>query len=416
MTGSRTRFPEKGEGWQAIDASLTEMAGADERWREGRVPLYVFKATDSAYEVGRDAFFRFFGENALGGKRAFHSVARMEREVVEMALDLFDAPDGAGGGMTTGGTESIFLAVRACRDWMRGRTGRRNGFNIVAADSAHPAFDKAGDSMDIAVRRIGLQADMRADPTAMAAAIDDDTMMLVGSAPCFPHGVIDPIAALGQVAMQAGAWLHVDACVGGYLAPFVKRLGRDIPDFDFALPGVRSLSADLHKFGFAPKPSSTILYRSEEDFQRQVFDFETWTSGRMTTSTLVGTRPAGGIAGAWAVFRHLGIDGYTEVARALMAMVDAYVAGIEAIPGLKMHARPDLTIVNFGADELDIFRVAEVMAQSDWVPGLTRRPKGMHAMLSMLHAPAREAWLADLAGAVETVRKEGGEARREARY
>lgn len=416
MPDSRTKFPEHGAGWQAIEADLVAMAEGDERWREGRVPLYVFKATDSAYEVGRDAFFRFFGENALGGKRAFHSVARMEREVVGMALDLFEAPEGAGGGMTTGGTESIFLAVRACRDWMRGKAGRRGGFNIVAADSAHPAFDKAGDSMDIAVRRVPLCADLRADPSAMAAAIDGDTMMLVGSSPCFPHGVIDPIRALGDAARQAGVWLHVDACVGGYLAPFVKRLGRAIPDFDFAVPGVRSLSADLHKFGFAPKPASTILYRDESDLERQVFDFETWTSGRMTTATLVGTRPAGGVAGAWAVLRHLGIDGYTAIARDLMAMVDAYVAGIEAIPGLRLHARPDLTIVNFGSDAVDIFRVAERMAERDWVPGLTRRPQGMHAMLSMLHAPAREAWLADLASAVEAVRRDGGGATIEARY
>lgn len=416
MSSTRTRLRQQGIGWQGIEALMDEMAAGDERWREGRVPLYVFKATDAAYEVGRSAFFKFFGENALGGKRAFPSVGRMEREVVEMALDLFAAPEDAGGGMTTGGTESVFLAVRACRAWAREAKGRRTGFNIVAAASAHPAFDKAGDSMDLEVRRVPLRADFRADPDAMAAAADDDTIMLVGSAPCFPHGVIDPIAELGEAALRIGVWLHVDACVGGYLAPFVKRLGRGIPDFDFAVPGVRSLSADLHKFGFAPKPASTVLYRDAADFQRQIFDFDTWTYGRMTTSTLTGTRPAGGVAGAWAVFRHLGIDGYTEVAGELMAMVDDYVAGIEAIPGLKMHAQPDLTIINFGADAVDIFRVAEQMAEAGWVPGLTQRPKGMHAMLSMLHAPAREAWLADLARAVSAVRKEAGAATIEARY
>lgn len=407
MAGSRTTFPEKGLGWADIEPMLTEMAAEDERWRDGRVPLYVFKATDEAYEVGRDAFFKFFGENALGGKRAFHSVARMEREVVEMALDLFQAPDGAGGGMTTGGTESIFMAVRACREWAREAKGRKGSFNIIAGESAHPAFDKAGQSMDIAVKRVVLQDDYRVDAAAIETAIDDDTIMIVGSAPCFPHGVVDGISALGEIAKQTGVWLHVDACVGGYLAPFVKRLGRDIPDFDFAISGVRSISADLHKFGFAPKPSSTVLYRTEEDFQRQVFNLDTWNYGPMVTSTLVGTRPAGGIAGAWAVFRHLGIDGYTEVARNLMEMVDAYVEGIEAIPELRMHAKPDLSIIQFGASEIDIFRVAEKMTEFGWVPGLTQRPRGMHAMLSMLHAPARERYLQDLARSVDAVR--GGE-------
>jgi glutamate/tyrosine decarboxylase-like PLP-dependent enzyme len=416
MSEPRVSFPEKGIVWEDIEPQLSEMAGGDEGWHEGRVPLYVFKATDEVYEVGRDAYFKFFAENALGGKRAFHSVARMEREVVDMALDLFQAPEGASGGMTTGGTESIFLAVRACREWARGTKGRKGPFNIVAAASAHPAFDKAGDSMDIPVKRVALREDFKAEASAMKAAIDDDTIMIVGSAPCFPHGVVDDIAELGEIALDTDVWLHVDACVGGYLAPFVKRLGRVFPDFDFAAPGVRSLSADLHKFGFAPKPSSTVLYRMEEDFQRQIFDVDPWTYGRMTTSTLVGTRPAGGIAGSWAVFKHLGIDGYTQVAADLMEMVDGYVAGIEAISGLRMHVKPDLTIINFGSDEIDIFSVAEKMAESGWVPGLTQRPEGMHAMLSMLHAPARETYLRDLARAVSTVRSDGGASTFTARY
>ena len=148
--------------------------------------------------------------------------------------------------------------------------------------------------MDIPVKRVALCEDFKAEASAMKAAIDDDTIMIVGSAPCFPHGVVDDIAELSEIALDTDVWVHVDACVGGYLAPFVKRLGRVFPDFDFAVTGVRSLSADLHKFGFAPKPSSTVLYRAEEDFQLQIFDVDPWTYGRMTTSTLVGSRPAGG--------------------------------------------------------------------------------------------------------------------------
>jgi glutamate/tyrosine decarboxylase-like PLP-dependent enzyme len=340
----------------------------------------------------------------------------MEREVVEMALDLFQAPEGAGGGMTTGSTESIFMAVRACREWARGAKGRKGPFNIVAAASAHPAFDKAGDSMDILVKRVPLRDDFRAEPSAIKAAVDDDTIMIVGSAPCFPHGVVDHIAELGEIALDREIWLHVDTCVGGYLAPFGKRLGGVFPNFDFAVPGVRSLSADHHKFGFAPKPSSTVLYRAEEDFQRQIFDIDPWAYGRMTTSTLVGTRPAGGISGTWAVFKHLVIDGYTQVAADLMEMVDGYVAGIKPIPDLRIHAKPDLTIINFGSDEVDIFSVAEQMAGSDWVPGLTQRPKVMHAMLSMLHALTRETYLRGLAAAVSTVRADGSASMLTARY
>ena len=188
------------------------------------------------------------------------------------------------------------MAVRACREWAREAKGWQGPFNIVAAESAHPAFDKAGVKMDMPVKRVPLCDDFRADPAAMAVAIDYDTMMIV-LALYFPHGVIEDISMLLPVAEETGVWLHLDACIGGYSTPFVKRLGREVADFDFKIPGARSISADLHKFGFAPKPSSTVLYRSEGDFQRQIFDLDPWTYGRMTTSTLVGTRPAEGIAG-----------------------------------------------------------------------------------------------------------------------
>src|SRR5690606_5509139 len=180
----------------------------------------------------------------------FFSLKQMEDEIVEMALDLFQAPDGAAGSMTSGGSESIFLAVKACRDFHRHARGGRGQVNMVIPQSAHPAFNKAGEALDIEVRRVPLAADLRADVGAMEAQIDNHTILLVGSAPCFPHGVIDPIAALGALAVKRDLWLHVDACVGGYLIPFVRKLGRDVPQFDFSVPGVRSISADLHKFGF----------------------------------------------------------------------------------------------------------------------------------------------------------------------
>ncbi|MDP6343436.1 MAG: pyridoxal-dependent decarboxylase, partial [Alphaproteobacteria bacterium] len=396
----RQAFPKRGSDWPALEAEMAAMSGGDIDWRGGRTPLFVFDGDDGAREVGRRAFMNYFDQNALGGKRAFFGLKRMEDEIVEMGLDLFRAPMGAAGNLTTGGSESIFLAVKACRDWARARGGMTEPFNIVAPFSAHPAFNKAGDVMDIAVHRLATGADGRADATALAAATDGQTMMLVGSAPCFPHGVVDPIAELGELAAERDIWLHVDACVGGYLAPFFQRIGRPVPEFDFAIPGVRSLTADLHKFGFCPKPASTVFYRRAEDHDRGVFQFEDWPHGPFATATLSGTRAGGAVAAAWAVLRHLGEDGYVRVARDLAAMTDAYVAGITAIDGLHLWAQPDLTIINFGAHAFDIFAVAERLEQKGWLPGLTRSPKGLHAMLSMYHEPAREQYLADLAEAV----------------
>ena len=257
----RKSFPTSGAEWKALDAEMTAMSGADIDWRGGRAPLYVFHGSDSAHEVGFQAFMKYFNENALGGRRAFFGLKRMEDEVVEMGLDLFQAPGQAVGNMTTGGSESIFMAVKACRDWARTQPRLKAPYNIIAPFTAHAAFNKAGDVMDIEVKRLATGENRRADVEAMAAAMDESTIMLAGSAPCFPHGVIDPIAELSELALARDIWLHVDACVGGYVAPFFQRIGRDIPAFDMALPGVRSLSADLHKFGFCPKPASTVFYR-----------------------------------------------------------------------------------------------------------------------------------------------------------
>ncbi len=402
----RAQLPSSGRSKESILDEMKRMKQADADWQHGRVPLYVFKATDELYDVGKSAFAEFFTENALGSRRAFLSVKRMEDEVVEMALSLFNAPDSAQGFMTTGGTESIIQAVQSCRDKARkDRKDPAHRGNIVAAESAHPAFNKAARLMDLTVRRASVGADLRADVSAMESLIDTDTIMLVGSAPSFPYGVIDPIADIGQLATKHGLWLHVDACVGGYLAPFVRMIGRDIPDFDFTVPAVSSISADLHKFGFCPKPASTVFYRTAEQAQFHHFAFEDWPNGRFQTSTIVGTRPAGGVAAAWATFQFLGIEGYKKIARDLMSFIDAYKSGIGDIAGLKILGNPHLSIVAYGSDEFDIFRVAEVMSNKGWIPGLVQKPKGIHRMMSMIHAPALDEYLSEVRAAVGVARQ-----------
>ncbi|MFN3745959.1 MAG: aminotransferase class V-fold PLP-dependent enzyme [Hyphomicrobiaceae bacterium] len=401
----RKELPRTGRTKEALLDEMRAMKAGDIDWQRGRAPLFVFKATDALYEANRAAFFEFFTENALGGRRAFPSVKRMEDEVIEMALSLFNAPAGAQGFMTTGGTESIIQAIQACRDWTREqRKSPSFRGNIVAPETVHPAFNKGAKLMDLDVRRAPVGPDLRADPAAMEALIDDATMMIVGSAPCFPYGVIDPIDALGALAERRGLWLHVDACVGGYLAPFVRMNGLDIPDFDFSVHGVSSISADLHKFGFAPKPASTVFYRTPDKAEHNNFDFADWPNGRFLTSTIVGTRPAGGVAAAWATFEFLGVEGYRQIAGDLMAFIDAYKAGIRAIDGLEIIAEPHLSIVAFGSRVIDVFRVAEIMQTKGWLPGLVQKPKAIHRMMSMFHAASLDEYLADVRAAVSAVR------------
>ncbi len=398
---ARTTFPAHSLPHGEIVSALERMRRADADWRGGRVPLYVFGSLPEIEAIGREAYLAFFSENALGSRRAFKSLARMEEEVADMALDLFHAPPGATATMTSGGTESILLAVKAGRDFARTRSEQPlTRGNLVLPETAHPAFDKAALLMDLEVRRVAVASDLRADVGAMAAAIDHETILLGGSVPCFPYGCIDPIAGLSELALSRRVWLHVDACVGGYLAPFARDLGRPIPEFDFALPGVTSLSADLHKFGFCPKPASTIFFRDTRRADAARFDLDVWPGGRFRTDTFVGTRPGGAVAAAWAVLNFLGRDGYRDLARRLLVMRDAYIAGIEAIPGMRVLGRPELTILAFGSGAVDMAAVARAMEARGWVPGLVRKPPGLHMMASLLHEPVRNRYLEDLAAAV----------------
>ncbi|GGE50265.1 aspartate aminotransferase family protein [Primorskyibacter flagellatus] len=414
---TRQPFPETGRDWSDLRSEMQALKTGDVDWQNGRVPLYVFRSDQTTYDVGKQAFFDFFSENALGRNRAFPSIRKMERDVLDFGLSLMSAPDDADGAFTTGGSESILVAMKMARE--KKRAGKATGdgrMNIVAATTVHPAFDKAADLMDMEVRRGAISEDGRADPATLRALIDGNTVAIVGSAPCFPHGVVDPIAALSDLALETGIWLHVDACVGGWMAPFFTMNGRATPTFDFRHPGVRSISADLHKFGFCPKPASTVFARDGEDLARASFVSGPWPNGRFETSTLVGTRPGGAVAAAWAVLHHLGVEGYRDIARRLAEMTDAYVAGIEAVPGLKMHAVPDLSIINFGSDEVDIFAVADEMSRGGWLPGLTNAPRGMHAMMSLFHDPARDDYLTDLRRAVEVVRKDHRQTSTQATY
>jgi glutamate/tyrosine decarboxylase-like PLP-dependent enzyme len=399
------RFEDAGQPRDAILGALEQMRAGDADWRGGRVPLYVFSGPPDVQAIGKQAFNIFFTENALGARRAFPSLLRMEQEIVGMGLDLFHAPEGAAGNMTSGGTESIVMAVKACRDWSRAQRGDAafRG-NIVAPLTAHPAFDKAAALMDLVVRRVPARANFRADVPAMAAAIDGDTIMLVGSAPCFPFGVIDPLQELSELAVERGVWLHSDACVGGWMAPFAAEIGRAIPAFDLGLAGVCSLSADLHKFGFCPKPSSVVFYRSAELQVHQEMVFDVWPSGRFATQTLVGTRAGGAVAASWAVMRYLGREGYRRIAREVLEMRDAYLADLRAIPGMVIRGSPELAVIAFGCDDIDMGKVATRLGERGWIPGMVRDPPSLHLMMSLHHAAAREAYVRDVAASIEAVR------------
>lgn len=411
----RKPLPQKGRAWPELKAEMAALAEADVRWREGKTAVYVFNAGPEVEAVQREAYAMFMAENGLGAA-AFPSLKQMEEEVTGFALSLLHAPDGAAGTITSGGTDSITMAVKAARDFARKEKGVKGPLNLVIPFSAHPAFDKACAVMEIEVRRTPCR-DLLADASAMGEAADGSTVMIAGSAPSFPYGLIDPIEALSELALARDLWLHVDACVGGFLAPFVRMNGADIAPFDFALAGVRSMSADLHKYGYAAKGASTVLFRSEALKGFMGFDFRDWPGGRMVTPTLAGTRPGGATAAAWAVMNFLGVEGYREMQRQVTAARERIEAGATAL-GFAVLGAPQLGLVAFRHPEADAIALWTKLRERGWFTSLTTEPRSLHLMLSPYHLQVVETYLADLAWAVGEVLRPAAArpAKAEARY
>jgi sphinganine-1-phosphate aldolase len=239
----------------------------------------------------------------------------------------------------------------------------------------------------------------------MSAAITANTILMVGSAPTFPHGVFDPIPELAALAREHNLWMHVDACVGGFLAPFVRRLGYPVPPFDFAVEGVRSMSADLHKYGFAAKGASVMLLADQALRRHLVFEFDNWPRGKYAVATFAGSRPGGAIAAAWAVMRYLGVEGYTRLARTIMEARERLEKGVSAIEGLYVIGTPELSVMGVGARRLDIFAVAEQMTNKGWFVSTMSEPPGIHlGMLTLAHAQHVQEYLDDLTAAAALVR------------
>lgn len=397
-----TSLPKHGRSWNELDGEMDEARKGDVDWRRGRVGVYIHYAGDEVLDVAKKAYLKFFSENGLGPK-AFPSLARFESDVIAMTLKLLHGGAEARGAMTTGGTESIFLAVKSARDWARIKRPAIDRPQIVVPQTAHPAFNKAASWLGIDVKRVPVGKDFRADPEAMAAAVEPRTIMLVGSAPAYPHGVMDPIAAIAAIALKRDLWMHVDACVGGFIAPFARALGEQIGEFDFAVPGVVSMSADLHKYGYAAKGASTVLYRDAESFQFQAYTFSDWPRGVYSTQTLVGTRAGGAIAAAWAVMNFLGEEGYLGITRRILDTRQAIATGVAKL-GLEVWGRPELSILTYGSVQVDIAQVADRLSTRGWFVGRLVEPPGIHLMLNLTHEPIVEEYLADLDWALQEVR------------
>ncbi|CAM9967188.1 unnamed protein product [Scytosiphon promiscuus] len=366
------------------------------KWDAGKASGAVYSNDEQHSKIVTEAYHLFSRSNPLHPD-LWPSGLKFESEVISMTARLLDAGDpGVCGVLTSGGTESIVLAAKAHRDFYgeRGITSPE----IVVATTAHAAIDKACSLMNIRLIKVPVDpVTMKADVRATAAAMSANTIMLYASAPSFPHGMIDPVEELGKLAVRYGCGLHVDCCLGGFVLPFAKSLGYPIPPFDFGVEGVTSISADTHKYGYAPKGTSVALFRSKELRHQAYFCFPQWTGGLYVTPTIAGSRPGGLSAACWASMVSMGQDGYERAVAGIMETAKEVAEGVSSISGLALVGDPKAMVVCFrGENGVNIYKVGDRMSHRGWSLNALQHPPCLHLCVTQCHVGKSQSFLADL--------------------
>ena len=390
---------------QEVLAEVSAIGQSDLRWKEGRAFSLAYYAGPEVQAVADQAYAMYGSTNGLNAD-AFPSLKKFQADVVATVNRWVHGDETSAGFMTSGGTESILLAVKAARE--RGR--REFGItqpNVVLPTSAHAAFEKACYYFGLESRRVPVRADWRADVEATRQAIDANTVLIVGSAPQYPQGVVDPIVDLAAIARERNINCHVDACMGGVTLTFLERLGENIPLWDFRVDGVTSISVDLHKYGYTSKGASVIMHRNRQLRSYQTFVTDNWLGGFYGSSGVLGTKSGGPMASAWAVMNYLGDEGYLLLTESARATTRQLADAIEKIDGLHLRAYPDSTLLSFGAQNFDVFAVADELAKTGWYVDRQAPPDSLHCTVNAVHHQVIEEFIVDLSHAVTKVRDAG---------
>eukprot|EP00499_Haloplacidia_sp_CaronLabIsolate_P012479 CAMPEP_0196779332 /NCGR_PEP_ID=MMETSP1104-20130614/6326_1 /TAXON_ID=33652 /ORGANISM="Cafeteria sp., Strain Caron Lab Isolate" /LENGTH=571 /DNA_ID=CAMNT_0042149511 /DNA_START=82 /DNA_END=1797 /DNA_ORIENTATION=+ len=401
------RLPEEGMADEELEAMMTTMSRREEpKWRSGRVSGGVYHGEDDHVRMLNKAAELFAVSNPLHPD-VWPSVMKFEAEVVAMTASMLNGGDDRVCGLlTSGGTESIFLSCKAHRKQAREERGITEP-EIIVPRTAHAAFDKACDVLSI--RLIKVDVDPRTcmvDVAAVRRRITKDTIMIVGSAPQFPHGIIDPIRQLSDIARSNGVGLHVDCCLGGFVLPFARELGYDIPEFDFGLPGVTAISVDTHKYGYAAKGTSVVLFRDKALRHHSYFTYANWPGGLYVTAGMGGSRPGALSAACWASMVRLGRKGYLDATRQIMETTQEVRRGVEAIPGLRVMGDPKAMIVSFTSDRASPYHISDRMAKRGWSLNALQMPPCIHICITVRHFGRAHEFLDELRAVVEELEKE----------
>ncbi|RLC05906.1 MAG: aspartate aminotransferase family protein [Deltaproteobacteria bacterium] len=401
-----TSIPLKGKPHDEILDNMQSFRSQDADFLTGRTWSLVYHLSQEHDAFLKKAHNLYFSENALN-PMAFKSLKRFEHEVVKMAADLLNGDNSVVGTMTSGGTESCLLPVMAYRELARSKKRwRKLRPEMIAPESVHVAWEKAARYFNVKMVSIPLKADFTVDVDILKMKMNKNTILIVASAPSYPHGVIDPIEEIGQIACEKHIPFHVDSCLGGFFLPFMEQIGYLIPPFDFRCKGVTSISADIHKYGFGAKGASVLLYKNMAYLKHQFFIHQNWPGGIFASPALLGTRPGGPIAAAWAAMNAIGLTGYQQMAKNVMATTERLTNGINAIQGLKILGKPQMSVFAYGSTDplIDIFAVGDVMENKGWHIDRLQRPEGLHAMVTPAHETVADQYLKDLKNALEFVK------------
>lgn len=408
-TTTNSRIPKTGREREDILREIGGMAGKeDARWENGQV-------SGSYYHGGKDHYgflnqvFGLFSHVNLLQRDMCPSGTKFESEIVSMTARLLNADavmahdpnDEVVGAITSGGSESIMLPMLAYREHARAERGI-TAPEMVVPETIHPAFDKGAYYFGIKLVKVPVGSNFLADVPAMAKQIGPNTIAIAGSAGNYPHGLIDPLQDLSTLALEHHIGFHVDGCLGGFLLPWIERLGYDIPPFDFRLPGVTSMSCDTHKWGYGLKGTSVVLYRNRALRRRQYFSITTWQGGLYASPTMAGSRSGGLTAASWAAILALGEEGYLDAARKIMTAADTIKAGIQSIPELRVIGNPTFCI-GMMSDVVNIFHVNDFLAKRSWRLNGLQSPAGVHMCVTLPQGKpgVAERFVEDLKAAVE---------------
>ncbi len=389
---------------EEIRQKWQEYTADDMSWKDGKFFGYVYYPGDEYYSIIKEAYANFSATNALNPS-TFPSLKRMENEIVSIAAHLLNGDENTCGSLTSGGTESIFMSVKTAKDWAK-KNKKSTAPELLISASAHPAFCKAADYMDIKYQLIQLDAKFKTDLNDLKNKVSANTIMIVGSAPQYPQGIIDPIKEMAEIASQAGCLMHVDACVGGFLLPFLKMNGVDLPEFDFSVHGVTSMSADVHKYGYAAKGASVVLYKNPDLRKSQYYVKTDWSGGIYGSPSFLGTRGGGPIAAAWTTLNVIGMDGYTKMAKEVYDEVQKIKKVIiEEITDVYILGNPKTTLFAIASDSIDVFELADELAILGWTINRQQNPMSLHIILNAIHIGKADVFLNDLKTAIAITKK-----------